>query len=240
MDVPLGGAEGWWNGFFDEAYIDVWTKQGAFDATDENAARLIDLLDLPAGAHVLDIPCGFGRFSRPLHDAGYRVTGVDLSIDQINRARRDHTGPEYHVGDMREPPEGPYDAVVNLFSSFGYFDEREDDLRCLQAWFDVLRPGGQLVMELMHRDRIALAFVPDEEAVSDIETATTDWATGVRTSHVRFGEETREFRFRLYAATELIGALGNVGFVDVRAYGDLSRAPLDPSTRLVLHARRPA
>lgn len=141
---------------------------------------------------------------------------------------------------MREPPEGPYDAVVNLFSSFGYFARREEDLRCLRAWFDVLRPGGQLVMETMHRDRIAWAFDPDDAAASGIETGTTDWATGVRTSRVRFGEETREFRFRLYSATELIGALRNVGLVDVAAYGNLGRAPLDPSTRLVLHARRPA
>lgn len=236
----MGEPEGWWSGFFDDAYIDVWTEQGAFDSTDESVEQLIDLLGLPAGARVLDIPCGFGRFSGPLQDAGYSVTGVDLSPVQIRRAQEDHPGPDYRIGDMREPPPGPYDAVVNLFSSFGYFDTRDDDMRCLRAWFDVLRPGGQLVMELMHRDRLASAFDPDDQSVSDIETGVTDWVTGVRTSQVEFGEETREFRFRLYTATELIAALEDVGFVEVKAYGDLSGAPLSPATRLVLHALRRA
>lgn len=236
----MGEPEGWWSGFFDDAYIDVWTEQGAFDATAESVEQLIDLLDLPAEARVLDIPCGFGRFSQPLHDAGYDVTGVDLSPIQIGCARRDHPGPDYRIGDMRDPPAGPYDAVVNLFSSFGYFDSRDDDLRCLHAWFDVLRPGGRLVMELMHRDRIAGAFDPETDSVSDIETGVTNWVTGVRTSQVSFGEETREFRFRLYTATELIVALEDVGFADIEAYGDLSGAPLDPSTRLVLRALRPS
>lgn len=236
----MGERSGWWSEFFDDAYIEVWTEQGAFEATAQNVEQLIDLLGLPAGAHVLDIPCGFGRFAQALHDAGYRVTGVDLSPVQIRHAEQDHPGPDYRIGDMREPPAGPYDAVVNLFSSFGYFDSRDDDLRCLRAWFDVLRPGGQLVMELMHRDRMAQAFDPDDKSVSDIETGVTDWATGVRTSQVSFGEETREFRFRLYTATELIAALKDVGFVEVEAHGDLGGAPLDPTTRMVLHAARPA
>lgn len=235
----MPGTDPWWQTFFDESYIEAWAAQGAFDSTDENVRQLVELLELPRGARVLDVPCGFGRFSRPLHEAGLQVTGVDISDDQIRRARRDHAGPDYHVGDMREPPPGPYDAVLNLFSSFGYFTSTDDDVRCLQAWYDALRPGGQLVLEMMHRDRMAWSFDPEGEPYSDIETGSTDWATGVRTSVVRIGDETREFRLRLYTATELLAMVEGVGFVDARAHGDLTGAPLDPSTRLVVHAFRP-
>lgn len=232
-------SQDWWETFFDDAYIDVWTEQGAFESTAQNVERLIDLLDLEAGSRVLDVPSGFGRFAQPLHDAGYRVTGIDASPDQIRRAERDHPGPSYHVGDMREPVGGPYDAVLNLFSSFGYFASDEEDRRCLSAWFDVLRPGGQLVIETMHRDRIAWSFDPDGGPVSDIETGSTDWATGVRTSQVSFGEETREFRLRIYTATELVAAVADAGFVDIQTHGDLAGTPLDPTTRLVVRAVRP-
>ncbi len=75
----------WWRTFFDEAYVDAWATDGAFDETDEATAQLVDFLGLPTGARVLDIPCGFGRFSRPLHDAGHDVTAVDASSDQIRR-----------------------------------------------------------------------------------------------------------------------------------------------------------
>lgn len=236
----MGSSASWWDGFFDDAYIDVWTAQGAFDSTADHVQQLIELLDLQPGARVLDIPCGFGRFAGALQDAGHRVTGIDLSPDQIRRAEQDNPGPDYRIGDMREPPDGPFDAVLNLFSSFGYFDSRDDDLRCLRAWFDVLRPGGQLVLDTMHRDRLAWAYDPDDESLSDVETGATDWVTGIRTSQVSFGDETREFRFRLYTATELVAAVADAGFVDVRAHGDLGGSPLAPSTRLVIHAFRAA
>lgn len=229
----------WWETFFDEAYISTWTAQGAFESTANIAEHLIELLDLPPGATVLDVPCGFGRFAAPLHRAGLTVTGVDYSEAQIRRARRDHPGPTYYVGDMREPPLGPYDAVLNLFSSFGYFDDPADDVQCLSVWFEVLRPGGQLVLETMHRDRVAWLFDPDNEAVSNIETGRTDWVTGVRTSMVTIGDEVREFRVRLYTATDLVDMIESVGFVDVQVSGDLTGAPLTPSTRLVLRAVRP-
>lgn len=230
----------WWQTFFDDAYVEAWAEQGAFDTTEETAAQLLEFLDLPAGASVLDVPCGFGRFSQPLHNAGLEVTGVDASSDQIRRARRDHPGPDYLVGDMREPPSGPFDAVLNLFTSFGYFASPADDVRCLEAWFEVLRPGGQLVVETMHRDRLAWSWTPDDEADDDAESGTTDWATGVRTTLVEIGGQTRQFEVRLYTATELIRVMQDVGFTQVEAYGGLDASPLDPSRRLVVRGVRPS
>lgn len=229
----------WWRTFFDDAYVDAWAADGAFESTDEVAAQLIDFLDLPSRARVLDIPCGFGRFSQPLHDAGYDVVGVDGSDDQIRLAQQRHPGPTYLVGDMREPPSGPFDAVLNLYSSFGYFDDPADDIRCLSAWYEVLRPGGMLVLETMHRDRLAWLWGQDHDPGTRRETDTTDWTTGVRTASVQIDGQTRTFTVRLYTATDLIRMMREIRFIDIEAFGGLDSSQLDPSKRLAIRARRP-
>lgn len=229
----------WWSTFFDRAYVEAWEKDGAFDQTQDAAQGIVRLLGLSPGDRVLDVPCGFGRFAGPLHDQGIDVTGIDVSRDQVDLAERDHPGPTYLLGDMREPPSGPFDAVLNLFSSFGYFDDPADDRACLDAWFDVLRPGGQLVIETMHRDRLAWLHGQEFDGGGRQEVGETDWATGVRTSSVVVDGARRTFRMRLYTATELLGMVADAGFVDGRVFGGFDREPLDPSRRLVLVARRP-
>lgn len=229
----------WWQTFFDRAYVEAWAADGAFEGTGEVAAQLVDFLGLPAGARVLDVPCGFGRFAGPLHDAGYEVTALDVSSQQIDLARRDNPGPDYLVGDMREPPPGPFDAVLNLYSSFGYFDDPADDAACLAAWHEVLRPGGILVLETMHRDRLAWLWGQDVDPGARGEAGTTDWTTGVRTSTVEIEGQRREFRVRLYTATDLIRMLEEAGFVRVEAFGGFDGSTLDPSRRLTVSAHRP-
>lgn len=228
----------WWAGFFDEAYVDTWTEAGVFATTDDQVAQLRTLLDLPAGARILDVPCGFGRFAGPLHEAGYEVVGVDASPAQLALAEQRHPGPDYRLGDMRTPPDGPFDAVLNLFSSFGYFEDPADDVRCLQAWHDVLRPGGVLVIETMHRDILARLWGQEHEPDARIELGTTDWVTGRHTATVEVGGQRRVFRTRLYTATDLVRLCREVGFVEFEVFGGLDRAPFDPSTRLVVCAHR--
>ncbi len=166
------------------------------------------------------------------------MVGVDATPAQIALAEQHHPGPDYRVGDMRTPPDGPFDAVLNLFSSFGYFDDPADDVACLQAWHDVLRPGGVLVLELMHRDALARLWGQDHEPAIRHELLTTDWVTGRHTSTVELGGQRRVFRTRIYTVTELVRLCTEVGFVDIEVFGALDGTPFDPSTRLVVCARR--
>ena len=228
----------WWEDFFDEAYVTTWAEDAAFDQTAEDAAHLVELLGLPAGATILDAPCGFGRFSGPLHAAGHDVTGLDFSEIQIRMAEERNPGPAYVVGDMREPPAGPFDAVLNLYSSFGYFEDPAADRACLTAWHDVLRPGGQLVIETMHRDRLAWFHGQEMDPGSRLERIETDWIGGTNTSTVNLDGEERSFTFRLYTATDFLHMLTDAGFTDIEMFGGLDRRPLEPSTRLTIRARR--
>lgn len=195
------------------------------------------MLGLPSGAAILDIACGFGRIAGPLHERGYDATGLDVSAEQLALAEQRNPGPRYVEADMRRPPPGPFNAPVNLFSSFGYFDDRSDDAAALTAWSEALRPGGVLVMELMHRDRVAhLCGQPIPPAGPVSEEGDTDWVTGVRTATVTYGAIVKTFRVRLYTVTELVGMLHDAGFGQTDAYGGLEGGAVSPESRLVIRA----
>jgi SAM-dependent methyltransferase len=232
----------WWETFFDEDYVEAWTAAESFQRTADQAEAIERLLDPSPGAEILDVPCGFGRIAKPLHDRGYRVMGIDASDAQLRLAQERNPGPTYLHRDMRRPPVGPYDAVINFFSSFGYFEERSDDIAALEAWFRVLRHGGVLLMELMHRDGVAHLYDPDDKPVEHgriREAGRTDWITGVRDATVTYGSISKSFRIRLYTATELVGELKRIGFSTVEVWGDLDGVtPLSPATRLVIRATR--
>lgn len=232
----------WWETFFDEDYVEAWTAAESFERTADQAEAIERILDAPPGAQILDVPCGFGRIAKPLHDRGYRVTGIDASATQLRLAHERNPGPRYLQRDMRRPPAGPYDAVINFFSSFGYFEERSDDIAALEAWFRVLRDSGVLLMELMHRDRVAHLYDPDNKPVehgSIREEGCTEWVTGVRDATVTYGSVSKSFRIRLYTATELVGELKGIGFSTVEVWGDLDGVtPLSPATRMVIRAIR--
>jgi len=232
----------WWETFFDDDYVTVWSAAGSFEHTAEDADGIERLLQGAPGNQILDVACGFGRIAGQLHQRGYRVTGIDLSADQLRLAGQRNPGPTYLHRDMREPPAGPYDAVLNVYSSFGYFAHRSDDIAALHAWYAVLRPGGVLLMDLFHRDAVAHAFGSDDAVIErgpTRETGVTDWVAGHRTATITYGDISKTFRVRLYTATELVGELATAGFSAVDVYGDLhGTTRLSPATRLVIRATR--
>jgi SAM-dependent methyltransferase len=239
--VADAGTE-WWRTFFDRTYTDIWMAGGAFDRTAEEVAGLVSMLG-PGPLRVLDIPCGWGRHAGPLAAAGHDVTGVDLSGDQLAVAAERNPGPIYLQGDMREPPPGPFDVVLNLFSSFGYLGD-DGDAAALRAWHDVLAPGGHLVMDSTHRDLMARKVDPGAELpIGDtgaVETGTVDWLTGIAHRIVRMADGTeKRFDVRLYTVTELVALVEDAGFADVRVAGGFDGSPVTPETRVLLTARRP-
>jgi SAM-dependent methyltransferase len=234
---------------FGADFSDLAEVLGRYAETAAEVDGLVRLLAVAPGAHVLDVPCGFGRFAGPLHQRGFRVTGIDFSPDQIALAGARNPGPEYVVGDMAQPPPGPYDALINTFTSFGYGATPDDDARVLRAWHEVLAPGGVLVMETADLERARTLLggdasrAPDgpgaRNVVGDVEERqSVDWDAHVLINRYRAGERYLELRTRLYTREQLVYMLNGAGFGEVQCYGGFDAHPKRPEDRLVVRAVR--
>jgi SAM-dependent methyltransferase len=158
----------WYESLFERDYYDYFYVGGprgalAEQQSDEQVAFIVDALGLEDGASVLDLCCGHGRHAVRLAQRGYRMTGLDLSAYHIRLARKAAreagVAVEWIQADMRDVPgRNRFDAIVNLFTAFGYFDEEDEDLRVLQGIRRALKPGGRFLIELMNRDNLMRVF----------------------------------------------------------------------------------
>lgn len=147
-----------WSEVFGEDYLYFYADRLDAEHSDRETDLIVRLLDLPTGAAVLDAPCGHGRIANRLAARGLHVTGLDANTEFLARACReaDEAGVEveYVAGDLRELPwSGRFDAAVCWYTSFGYFDD-EDNQRVLCAYHQALRGGGVLVVEQINRDSL--------------------------------------------------------------------------------------
>ena len=129
-------------GGFPITFPEIAKRLGRYDVSRDQAASIARLLPPKSFPRVIDIGCGVGRLSKELAAVGYDVTGIDLSEDQILSARETASNVRFEVGDMADPPKGPFDIAVNMYSSFGYMETPDGDLDCLRQWHAILRPGG--------------------------------------------------------------------------------------------------
>jgi SAM-dependent methyltransferase len=243
----------WWESYFDERYLSEYSPIFSLESDRREVARLVDRLALPLGARVLDIPCGQGRHSHLLAEAGFDVTGLDYSNYLLKRGRERGTGSRlrYVKGDMRRLPArwtGRFDAVVNLFTSFGFFKDPADDVRTISEFARVLRPGGVLIWHGASRDGIMSGFLDrDWWRASDgtmvAHERTFDPLSGILTIRVDWSDQTssgeRDHRILLYTATCLTELLADVGLVTTEAYDAWSEEPLTrASSEMLLVAHK--
>jgi ubiquinone/menaquinone biosynthesis C-methylase UbiE len=212
-------------------------------------------MGLPVGARILDVPCGQGRHAHLLAEAGYDVHGVDLSRDLLALAvkRGTGTGLKYTRGDMRQLPTvwtGRFDAVINLFTSFGFFLDPTDDARVIAEFARVLKPGGLLIWHGGSRDGVMAKFLERDwwttrngtvighersfDPLSGVMTVRSTWR-GPKNS----GE--REHRIRLYTATRLAELCRDAGLIVAQAHDGWRDRPLSRrSSEMLLVAHKEA
>ena len=240
-----------WDELFDELYLQTYAGHEPGDPREEALAAAA-LAGVEPPADVLDAPCGYGRHSRVLAAEGYRVTGTDRSAVLLAEARRrnpEGDWPRWVEADHRELPfeDDSFDAVLNLFSSLGYRGEA-GDRATLAEFRRVLRPGGTLVIETQHRDRVMSIFQSTGwEELADgalrLEARRFDAAAGeIETDHVLVTGDGRRhaitYRLRVYTATELVKLLREAGFDQVDCFGGFDPAiPASRDARLVVRAR---
>ena len=219
----------------------------------QEVARLIDVLALPTGSRVLDCPCGQGRHAHLLAETGFDVDGLDYSKELLARAKKRGTGKtlRYTQGDMRKLPARwtrRFDAVVNLFTSFGFFDSPDDDLRVLGEFARVLRPGGVLVFHGGSRDGVMSRFLSRDwwstaDGTMFGQEREFDPLSGFLSIHSTWngpaGSGERSHRIRLYTASELANRMREVGLIVEESYDGWTSRPLTRrSSEMMLVARK--
>ena len=253
----------WYETLFGRDYFDyfyVGGPRGIF--SDEERARqaerqvdfVVNALELPAGARVLDLCCGWGRHSVRLAQRGYRVTGLDLSAYHLRlaraAAREAGIDVEWLHADMRTVPRARrYDAVINMFTSFGYFETEVDNQRVLDGVARALRPGGRFFIDTMNHDGLMRVFRDSDcterpDGTLSIELRRYDVLTG-RTNvdwiYVeRDGKRRKAFHsVRLYTYTEFAAMLSKAGLRVVRTWGNFDGMELSMhSPRMIVLAEK--
>jgi SAM-dependent methyltransferase len=251
--VSPAPAAQWWASYFDAHYLLEYEPLFTPEKDRRDVARLLDVLELPVGARILDVPCGQGRHAHLLAESGFDVDGLDYSATLLAKAKERGTGPtlRYTHGDMRKLPSrwtGRFDAVLNLFTSFGFFLDPGDDRRTIAEFARVLRPGGMLIWHGGSRDGVMARFLSRDwwrtengtlitherrfDPLSGILTVATEW-TGPE------GSGARDHRIRLYTATRLSELCAEAGLiVDAAYHGWLDRPLSRRSTEMLLVARK--
>jgi 2-polyprenyl-3-methyl-5-hydroxy-6-metoxy-1,4-benzoquinol methylase len=233
------------NGVFEQDYLYFYEPM-LRERAPADVETIVRLLERESGAEILDCPCGHGRISNRLAAQGFRVTGIDASELFLEQARAEARAQELDVdyvqGDMRKLPwRDRFDAVVNWFTSFGYFSD-EQNQAVLRQFHDALRPGGRLILETQNITRILLQPRPQHWLERDGNLMLDEWKLDVENARfvtertvVRDGSTRRtHFVVRWFSPPELRVWLEAAGFENVRTPG------LEPETRLVVVADRPA
>ncbi|OIV41522.1 class I SAM-dependent methyltransferase [Flavobacterium johnsoniae] len=160
--------ENWFTSWFDTPYYHILYKDRNYREAQIFMDNLTHYLNLPEKAKVLDLACGKGRHSIYLNQLGYNVLGADLSENSIAEASKNSNEHlHFKVHDMREPFEEKFDAIFNLFTSFGYFENDEDNLTTLKAIKDSLSEYGFAVIDFMNVHQVIETLVPEEVKTVD-------------------------------------------------------------------------
>ncbi len=229
----------WWKGFFDRHYGDVFLSK-----FDENAKEEVDFIEkvlrLNKKEKILDLCCGLGRHSIELAKRGYDVTGVDHTRDYLKTAeeKANESGVEIDFihGSMKDISfDKEFDAIINMFTSFGFFKEDRENLKVLKNVSNALKKGGKFLIDVINRDWIVRNYKEkDWRETSDggflLEYRSFDITRSINLAkwiHIKNREITqKKIVIRMYSFHELKSMLESVGLKVIEYYGGFNKEEL--------------
>ncbi|MCL1993023.1 MAG: class I SAM-dependent methyltransferase [Spirochaetes bacterium] len=251
----MGGKNSEW--FFDENFWEqfapIMFDSAHWQEVPAVADSILRLAGLKPGRKVLDLCCGFGRVSAELARRGLAVTGVDITESYLATAAEEAAYEklkiDYVKADARDF-EVPafFDAAVNLYISFGYFENPDDDKLLLRNVFNSLKPGGVFIIETLGKEMAARDFVVSdsfERAGLKIFTeyeVLDSWGF-LKNRWLLLKEDRvieKTFSQRLYCASELRRILLETGFCEIKLFGDWDESPYDHrAAKLIAVGKKP-
>ena len=234
--------EQFWETFYEFMFSEV-----RFSLASQEIDQILKLTGI-GGGNVLDLCCGPGRHSAILAQRNFAVTGVDRTPFLLNKARAHCPGVEFVEADMREfQRPAAFDLILNLFTSFGYFETRADDLRVLKNICLSLKPGGVFLMDVLGKEILAgrpADTAWDPQPNDDLMVHHYDVLPGWGRIKVQWlllkNGQTQRFEFfqNLYSGQELVMMLEQAGFTSIELFGNLDGDAYDQyAARLVIKAR---
>ena len=221
-------------------------------ATAKEIEQTVALLNAPSGSVFCDLCCGQGRHSLELAHRGFKVTAVDRTGPYLEAARKSAAAQGLDIEFIHEDTRrfcrpDSFDYVINMFTSFGYFEDPNDDRQVLVNIHKSLKNNGKFLIDILGKETLARIFCSRrwEEADGTVSLAEAkvcrNW-TWIENRWIFFkGTERYEFNVshRVYSAAELLALLMDCGFRCAEAYGDLSGAPYDnKAERLIVIAQK--
>ena len=219
--------------------------------------RIFEEFNVPKCSRILDVSCGIGRHSIPLAGRGYDVLGLDLSplfianARATAKARKVNSHAKFRVADVRKvasvlKTEQPFDVLLNLWSSHGYYGE-EEDVRMFSALRSRATRNGLLVDDTVNRDYLATnPQAKTVDTVGDLELherrqfdPETSWNESIWSFYMRSGRELKlkakvRFRHRVYSLHELRALLASAGWRYVKSYGEFDLTPFKPDSKRII------
>lgn len=240
----------WWKDYFDAPTIALYRELLPSALAELEAQTIRDILQLPVGARVLDVCCGYGRHLIPLVRKGYCMTGVDISSIALQETKwlAQNEGFKINLAraDMRALPcVSYYDAAILMFNSFGIFDECDNKI-CLLSIHRALKSGGIFLLETPNRSYVEALYDNDvrhevfEGHELEMHVFTRlDHSTNFLRQEIRwrngFGEYSKSHAFRMYTMSEIEQLLLECGFNSLRFYaGLLGEQDEKPDSKIVV------
>lgn len=238
----------WFEAWFDSPYYHVLYKNRNEEEAQFIVDNLVRKLNLNKGAKILDLACGKGRHAIHLNSLGYDVTGIDLSEESITSAQKtENETLAFFVHDMRELYWlNHFDCILNLFTSFGYFDDEKDNLKTLQSVYDSLKPGGVFVIDFFNaskveRDLIAAEIITVDDTEFHISREIKNGYI-IKDIEVRKGEKVQHFmeKVQLLLPEHFQKWFAATGFEIINVWGDysLSEFDINTSARLIITVKK--
>jgi SAM-dependent methyltransferase len=238
----------WYRNWFDSPYYDLLYKGRDQNEADMFIHNLVNYLAPAKNALMLDLACGNGRYSVALNRMGYHVTGIDLSQKKIEAAKRCQTSSLlFAVNDMRMPLEpNKYDYVFNLFTSFGYFDNEEENKIVLTNVYSSLKKGGIFVLDYVNGEKAAKNLLEHEKcSVEGVQFNIKRYVKNnliVKEINIRDGGEECRFseKVRIFSEAKLKEYFSDCGLEIIKTFGNYQLTEFDPekSDRLIIISRK--
>ncbi|MCF8464907.1 MAG: methyltransferase domain-containing protein [Flavobacteriales bacterium] len=238
----------WFATWFNSPYYHTLYKDRNLQEAEVFVDALVSHLDLPHGARALDLACGKGRHSLHLKKKGFEVIGLDLSGESIAEAKlNEQDGLEFFEHDMRSLYWHEYfDLVVNLFTSFGYFHNKEDDQQTIASVADALKANGLFVLDFMNATKVKANLVAfEEKTIDNIRfeiTRAVENGVIIKRIQVIDGDVELDFEEQVDALelSDFETYLSTAGLELVSTFGNYNLAPFDAesSDRLILVAKK--